>query len=72
MRINSKKIGKILRRVWSAPNRIFETLYTQEAPRCIGMNATLTTIYLIRKSNKNFSYAIFPVKKINVGKFLKL
>jgi hypothetical protein len=60
MRINSKKIGKILRRVWSAPNRIFETLYTQEAPRCIGMNATLTTIYLIRKSNKNFSYAIFP------------
>jgi hypothetical protein len=26
----------------------------------------------LRKSNKDFSYTIFPVKKINVGKVLKL
>jgi hypothetical protein len=37
------------------------------------MNATLTTFYLIRKSNNGFSYTIFPVKKKNiVGKILNL
>jgi hypothetical protein len=73
MRINSRKIRKILGRVWTAPKRIFETFCTQEAPKCIGMNATLTTIHLIFiKSSKPFSYTIFPVKKINVGKVLKL
>jgi hypothetical protein len=66
MRINSRKIRKILGRIWTAPKCIFETFCTQEAPRCIGMNATLTTIYL----SKPFSYTIFPVKKINVGKVL--
>jgi hypothetical protein len=43
MRINSRKIRKILGRIWTEPKRIFETFYTQEAPRCIGMNATLTS-----------------------------
>jgi hypothetical protein len=72
MRINSRKIRKILGRVWTAPKRVFQTFSTQEAPRCIGMNATLTTFICLGKSNKDFSYAIFPVKKINVGKILKL
>jgi hypothetical protein len=73
MRINPRKIRKILRRIWTAPKYIFETLSTQEAPGCIGMNATLTTFYLIQKIKQGFfSYAIFPVKKINVGKILKL
>jgi hypothetical protein len=30
-----------------APKLIFEIFYTQETPRCFGMNATLTTFYLI-------------------------
>jgi hypothetical protein len=73
MRINFRKIRKILGRVWSAPRRIFETFCTQEALRCIGMNATLTTFYLILKIKQGFfSYTRFPVKKINVGKVLKL
>jgi hypothetical protein len=73
MRINSRKIQKILRRIWTAPKRVFETLSTQEAPRCISMNATLTTFYLIfRKSNKDFSYTIFPVKKNKCWKNFKI
>jgi hypothetical protein len=36
------------------------------------MNATLTTLYLIHKIKQGFSYTIFYVKKINVGKVLKL
>jgi hypothetical protein len=37
------------------------------------MNATLTTIYLILENQASlFAYSIFPVKKINVGKVLKL
>jgi hypothetical protein len=43
MRINPRKVRKILGRVWTAPKRIFETFRAQEAPRCIGINATLTT-----------------------------
>jgi hypothetical protein len=56
MRINSRKVRKILGRIWTTPKRIFETFSTQEAPRCIGMNATLTTFYLIsEKQTKIFS-----------------
>jgi hypothetical protein len=73
MRINFRKIQKILGRIWTTPRYIFETFNTQEAPRCIGMNATRRTIYLIfEKQTKVFLYTIFPVKKINVGNFLKL
>jgi hypothetical protein len=54
MRINSRKIWKILERFWTTPKRIFETFCTQEAPRCIGMNATLITIYLIQKIKQEF------------------
>jgi hypothetical protein len=56
MRINSRKIRKILGRIWSTPRRIFETFCTQEAPRCIGMNATHRTFYLIQKIIQRFSW----------------
>jgi hypothetical protein len=54
MRINPRKIRKILRKIWTAPKRIFETLSTQEAPRCNGMSATLTTFYLLKKIKQGF------------------
>jgi hypothetical protein len=49
MRINFRKIQKILGRVWAAPKRIVETFSTQEAPRCIGMNATLNFVLTSEK-----------------------
>jgi hypothetical protein len=73
MRINSRKIRKILGRVRTAPKRIFETFCTQEAPRCIGMDATFATFYLIQKIKQGFFlYYISCKEKINVGKVLKL
>jgi hypothetical protein len=73
MRINPRKFWKIPGRIRTAPKRIFETLSAQKERRCIGMNVTLTLFICLRKSNKGFSYPIFPVKKkINVGKILKL
>jgi hypothetical protein len=75
MRIHSRKIRKILGRIWTSLKCIFETLSTQEAPRCIGMNATLTTFYLLKKIKQGFFflYYISCKEKINVGKkFLKL
>jgi hypothetical protein len=54
MRINSRKILKILGRIWLPSKRTFETLSTQKAPRCISMNATLTTFYLLEKIKQGF------------------
>jgi galactose-1-phosphate uridylyltransferase len=71
MRINSRKVRKILGRIWTAPKRIFETFCTQETPRCISMNATLTTFYLIHKIKQEFSYTIFPIKKNKCWKSFK-
>jgi hypothetical protein len=72
MRINSRKVRQILGRVWTTRRRIFETFCTQEAPRCIVMNATLTTFYLIQKIKQGFSYTIFLVKKDICWIFLKI
>jgi hypothetical protein len=59
MRINSRNIQKILGRIRTAPKYVFETLSTQEAPRCIGMNATLTNFYLLKKMKQGlFLYYI--------------
>jgi hypothetical protein len=44
MRINHRKIRKILERVWTAPKRIFETFLHSRTTRCIGMNATHITV----------------------------
>jgi hypothetical protein len=63
MRINPRKIRKILGKVWTAYKRIFETFCTQEAPRCIGMNATHTTFIYFRKSNKDFPILYFLLRK---------
>jgi hypothetical protein len=54
MRINSGKVRKILGRIWTAPKHVFETFRTQEAPRCTGMNATLTTFFLLNKIKQGF------------------
>jgi hypothetical protein len=35
------------------------------------MNATHITLFNLENQTKDFSYTIFPVKKINVGKILK-
>jgi hypothetical protein len=43
MRINSRKVRKILRRIWTTPKRILKAFCTHEKPRCIDMNATLTS-----------------------------
>jgi hypothetical protein len=73
MRINSRKIQKILGSVWTAPKRIFKTFSTQE-PLDASAECNTHNFYLIQKIKQGFfSYTIFPVKKINVGNFfLKL
>jgi hypothetical protein len=72
MRINSRKIRKILGRVRTAPKRIFETLSTQEAPRCIGMNATLITFYLLKKIKQGFFLYYISCKKNKCWKNFKI
>jgi hypothetical protein len=72
MRIIFRKVQKILGRIWTTPKRIFETFCTQEAPRCIGMNATLTTFYLNQKIKQRFFVTIFPVKKNKCWKNFKI
>jgi hypothetical protein len=72
MRINSRKIQKILGRVLTAPKLIFETLSTQEAPRCIGMNATLTTFYLLKKIKQGFFLCYIPCKENKCWKNFKI
>jgi hypothetical protein len=54
MRINSRKIRKILGKVWTAPKRIFATFSTQEAPRCIGMSATLNFLFDLENQTRFF------------------
>jgi hypothetical protein len=73
MRIKSRKIRKILGRVWTAPKRIFETFLHSRTTRCTGMNATHITFYLIRKSIKGFFLYYIPCKENKCWKkFLKL
>jgi hypothetical protein len=73
MRINSRKIRKILGRVWTTPKRILKSFALMKHQRCIGRNATHITIsFNLENQIRIFSYTIFPVKKINVGKILKL
>jgi hypothetical protein len=69
MRINFRKIRKILGRVWTTPKRIFETFCTQEVSRYIGMNATLNHLFNLENQTKVLSYTTFPVKKTNVEFF---
>jgi hypothetical protein len=73
MRINSKKVRKILGRIWTTPKRILKAFCTHEKPRCINMNATLTSNHFFYSENQTmtFSYTRFSVNKINVEKFFK-
>jgi hypothetical protein len=59
MRINSRKIQKILGRIWTAPKHVFETFSTQEAPRCIGMNATLNFLFDLENQTRIFPMLYF-------------
>jgi hypothetical protein len=72
MRINSRKIRKILGRVWTASKRIFETFCTQEPLDASAWMQHSQLLFNLENQTKDFSYTIFPVKKINVGKILKL
>jgi hypothetical protein len=73
MRINPRKIQKILRKIWTAPKRIFETLSTQEAPRCIGMNATHITIYFnLENQIMDFFLFYIPCKENKCRKNFKI
>jgi hypothetical protein len=57
MRINSRKIRKILGRVWTAPKRIFETFCTQEP---------------LDASNKGFFLYYIPCKENKCWKIFKI
>jgi hypothetical protein len=72
MIINTRKTRKILVWIWTAPKCLFETFCTQEAQRCIDMNATLITFYLLKKIKQGFFLYYISYNKINVGKILKL
>jgi hypothetical protein len=51
----------------------FLIFFTQETLGCIGMNATCTHNLLFNlEKQTTFSYTILPVKKINVGRNLRL
>jgi hypothetical protein len=64
VRLNSRKVRKILRRIWIAPKRIFETFSTQEGSRCIITNAThITILFNLENQTKVLSYTRFLVKK---------
>jgi hypothetical protein len=54
MRINSRKIQKILGRIWTTPKRILKAFALMKPQRCIGMNATHTTFYLLKKIKQGF------------------
>jgi hypothetical protein len=72
MRINSRKIRKILGRVRTAPKRIFETFSLKKHQDASAWMQHSALFIWFRKSNKDFSYTTFSCKKINVEKILKL
>jgi hypothetical protein len=63
MRINSRKIRKILEKVWTAPKRIVKPLHSRstEMQRHECNNSQLC--FNSENQTKDFSYAIFSVKK---------
>jgi hypothetical protein len=54
MRINSRKIRKILGRVWTTPRHILKSFALMKHQRCIGMNATHITIYFNLENQQGF------------------
>jgi hypothetical protein len=72
MRINPRKIRKILGRFWTAPKCLFGTFCTQEPLDTSAWMQHSQLCFNSENQTKDFSYTIFPAKKINVGKILKL
>jgi hypothetical protein len=88
MRINSRKVRKILGRIWSTSKRIFETFFTQEATRCNDsifetfftqeatrcndMSATLTTFYLISEKQTKVFCILYSLQKNKCWKIFKI
>jgi hypothetical protein len=72
MRINSRKIRKILGRVWTAPKRIFETFCTQEPLDASAWMQHSQLLFNLENQTKDFSYTIFPVKKNKCWKNFKI
>jgi hypothetical protein len=73
VRINFRKSWKILRRIWSTAQCILKAFCTHEhrdAPA--SMQDTHNHLFNSENQTKAFSYTLFVVKKINVGKKLKL
>jgi hypothetical protein len=72
MRINSRKIRKILGRIWTAPKRIFETFLHSRTTMMHRHECNTQLFICLRKSNKDFSYTTFPVKKNKCWKNFKI
>jgi hypothetical protein len=72
MRTNSKKVRKILGRIGQHLNTFLKPFALKKHWEASAWVQHSQLFIWFRKSNKDFSYTIFPVKKINVGKILKL
>jgi hypothetical protein len=72
MRINSRKIWKILGRVWTALKHIFETFCTQEPLDASARMQHSQLCFNSENQTKYFSYSIFPVKKNKCWKNFKI
>jgi hypothetical protein len=73
MRINSRKIRKILGRGWTDPKRIFETLLHSRNTKMHRHECNTQLLFNLENQTKDFfSYTIFPVKKIKAGQNFKI
>jgi hypothetical protein len=72
MRTNSIKVRKILGRIGQHLNAFLKPFALEKHQYASAWMQHSQPFIWFRKSNKAFSYTIFPVKKINVGKVLKL
>jgi hypothetical protein len=72
MRINSRKIRKILGRVRTTPRRILKPLALKKHRDASAWMQHSQLCFNSENQRKDFSYTMFPVRKINVGKILKL
>jgi hypothetical protein len=72
MRINSRKVRKILGRIWTASKRIFETFCTQEPLDASAWMQYSQLCFNSENQTKDFSYTIFLVKKNKCWKNFKI
>jgi hypothetical protein len=68
-----KKVRKIPARIWTAPNVFLKPIALKKHQDASSwMQHSHKHLFNLENKLENFSYTIFPVKKINIGKFLKL